>query len=196
MALSDYKDTNQTFFRDVFDRAWSYDAYLDRSDPKHADRWRAAAGSIGLTREQSMLLGGFKRQINWLVLSGVWCGDCVRQGPMFAAIAAAAPRIDLRFVERDQQPELADLLRINGALKVPVSVFLSEDFFEIQRYGDRPLSVYRAKAQRELGAACATGIVLPANEALAAETQEWVEIVERIELILRTAPLLRERYGD
>ena len=130
------------------------------------------------------------------MLSGAWCGDCVRQGPIFRRIAEAAPTIDLRFVDRDQQPELADLLRINGALKVPVAVWLSEDFYEVQRFGDRTLSVYRAKAGREMGAACATGLVPPAADALAVEIAEWVDMVERVHLILRTAPMLRTRHGD
>ncbi len=196
MPNSGYQDTNQQFYRDVFDRAWSWDAYLDRSDPRHADRWQTALGHTHLTSAQQELLGSFTRRINWLVLSGAWCGDCVRQGPIFKVIADAAPSIDLRFVDRDQQPELADLLRINGALKVPVAVWLSEDFYEVQRFGDRTLSIYRAKAEREAGAACASGLVPPAADALAVEVGEWVDMVERVHHILRTAPLLRSRYAD
>ena len=196
MPSSGYQDTNQQFYRDVFDRAWSWDAYLDRSDPRHADRWQAALTHTHLTSAQQELLGGFTRRINWLVLSGAWCGDCVRQGPIFKVIADAAPSIDLRFVDRDQQPELAELLRINGALKVPVAVWLSEDFYEVQRFGDRTLSIYRAKAQREAGAACASGLMPPAADALATEIGEWVDMVERVHHILRTAPLLRSRYAD
>ncbi|MBI5833567.1 MAG: thioredoxin family protein [Armatimonadetes bacterium] len=196
MADSGYHDNNQQFYRDVFDRAWSWDAYLDRSDPRHADRWQAALAHTHLSAAQTTLLGGFTRKINWLVLSGAWCGDCVRQGPIFRRIAEAAPSIDLRFVDRDQQPEVADLLRINGALKVPVAVWLSEDFYEVQRFGDRTLSIYRAKMAHEAGAACASGLVPPQADALAVEIGEWVDLIERVHLILRTAPLLRSRHGD
>ncbi|HAZ62622.1 MAG TPA: thiol reductase thioredoxin [Armatimonadetes bacterium] len=196
MSDPKYLDRNQALFRDVFEKAHSYEAYLDRSEPKHADRWREAAKHVALTDEQKAFVGTFTRQINWLVLSGVWCGDCVRQGPIFAAIAAAAPTIDLRFTERQEGEEITDLLRINGALKVPVSVLLSEDFFEVQRFGDRTLSTYRAKAQREIGASCSTGLVVGQDDALATETAEWIDIIERVHLVLRTAPMLRERHGD
>ena len=57
-------------------------------------------------------------------------------------------------------------------------LFLTEDFHEIGRYGDRPLSVYREKAATELGAACP----LPGSAdggALAAETAEWLDVFER-----------------
>jgi len=131
-----------------------------------------------------------------LVLSGSWCGDCVRQGPILYRLAAAAPSLDLRFIDRDQYRELANVLRINGARKVPVVVYLSEDFFEVGRFGDRLLPLYRAKAARELGATCETGIVPPPAEELAAEVAGWVDLTEWMHLILRTAPLLRQRYGD
>jgi hypothetical protein len=192
----DYLDVNQALWRNAFEAAFGWNAYLQRSDIKHAERWQRAYEGTSLTEAQRTLLAGFKRRINLLVLSGVWCGDCVRQGPIFQRLAEAAPGIVLRFAERDEDAGLTDLLRVNGAKKVPVAVFLSEDFYEVQRFGDRTLSIYRAKASRELGAACATGLVPPEPEALAIEVDEWVGIAERVELILRTAPLLRARHAD
>lgn len=191
-----YRDVNQSFWREHFERALRYDAYLAASDEKHATKWHAALERTHLTEAERALLGSFTRRMNLLVLSGVWCGDCVRQGPMYYRLAEAAPTIDLRLLDRDANPELTDVLRINGARKVPVAVFLSEDFFEVGRFGDRPLSVYRAKARRDLGPACETGLLPPPADALAAELAEWVDIAEWMHLILRTSPLLRERYGD
>ena len=111
------------------------------------------------------------------------------------AIGCASSRLDLRFVERVNDA-LADELRINGAFKVPVVVLLSEDFYEVARIGDRMLSIYRKKAQRELGPACEVGLVPPAAEELAVEIDEWLDEFERAQWILRLSPLLRERYGD
>jgi thiol-disulfide isomerase/thioredoxin len=191
-----YLDVNQSLFRAAFESAHAWAPYLTRSDPKHAQRWRAAYEGIHLTAAQAALLSGFTRRIHLLVLSGVWCGDCSRQGPIFQRLSEAAPGLELRFAERDEDEGLTDLLRINGAKKVPVAVFLSEDFYEVQRFGDRTLSIYRARAQREFGAACATGLVPPEPEALATEVSEWVDILERVHILLRTAPLLRARHGD
>ena len=197
MAATDgYLDLNQALFRDQFAQALGWDDYLATAQPAHLERWQAALERTQLTPAQAHLLGTFTRRINLLVLSGTWCGDCVRQGPMFYRLAQAAPLIDLRWLDREASPALTDVLRINGAKKVPVAVYLSEDFYEVGRFGDRPLSVYRAKAVRELGPACETGIVPPSEAALAAELQEWVDLTEWMHLILRTAPLLRQRYGD
>jgi thiol-disulfide isomerase/thioredoxin len=194
--LSAYLDVHRDLWQQAWEAAHDWTAYLNRGDPKYSERWLAAYERTALTAQQTALLAGFTRRIHLLVLSGIWCGDCVRQGPIFRRLAEAAPTLRLRFAERDECGELADVLRVNGAKKVPVALFLSEDFFEVARFGDRTLSVYRAKAQREVGAACATGLVPADAEALAAEVGEWVDLVERVHLVLRTAPLLRERYRD
>ena len=194
--VNEYLDLHQPLWQSKWAAAQDWDAYLATSEERHRDRWLAALERTQLTAEQSALLGSFTRRIHLLVLSGVWCGDCVRQGPIFHRLAQAAPSLELRLIDRDEHADLADVLRLNGAKKVPVALFLSEDFYEVGRFGDRPLSVYRAKAQRELGASCETGLVPPEPEALAVEVQEWVDISERMHLILRTSPLLRRRHGD
>jgi len=73
-------------------------------------------------------------------------------------------------------------------------VFLSEDWWEVGRFGDRMLTVYRAKAAREIGRAYRAGILTP--NALAAELAEWVDIFERMQIMLRLSPPLRRRHGD
>jgi len=192
----EYYDIRQSAFRAWFEKGLPYEQYLASSDPRHSERWRTAEQAISLTAHQRQLLGSFVRQMPVLCLSGVWCGDCVRQGPIFHAFEKAAPVVDVRFLDREEFPELMDELRICGAKKVPVVVFLTEDFFEVERYGDRTLSVYRRKAERELGPACPVPFgPRDANEA-SVEIQEWLDIFERVQLMLRLSPPLRRRYND
>ena len=194
--MSKYLDLRQGFWREEFSKALAYDAYLAAGDSKHRAKWEALDPKIRLTSEQESLLGGFARKMPVLCYSGIWCGDCVRQGPILRRIAQANPKIDLRFAERIDDSRLADELRMNGALKVPVVVFLSEDFYEVARFGDRTLSAYRRIARATVGPACDTGLKAPSDTDLATEIQEWVDIFERAHLMLRLAPQLRERYGD
>jgi hypothetical protein len=193
-----YYDTRSHFWRQAFARGLEYDAYLRTAGLEKAERWTAMADQISaLTTEQIDRLRGHDREMKVLVLSGTWCGDCVRQGPMLEKIASACGAgVELRLIERDVDPEIGDELRILGAARVPAVVFLSEDYFEIGRFGDRLLTVYRKKAAREIGPACATGVVAPPPEELAAELGEWVDVFERMLLMLRLAPMLRERHGD
>ena len=194
----EYRDARAEFWRRHFEVAVPYDAYLNASDPTKAAKWTNLQAKIPpLSEDQRHRLSGFGRRMNVLALSGVWCGDCVRQGPMLHQIAhAAGPEIDLRWIDRDASAELAEELRILGGKRVPVVVFLSEDFFEAGRFGDRSLIAYRAKARREVGPACDAGITPPPPEELAAELEEWVAVFERMLHMLRLSPLLRERYGD
>ena len=136
----------------AFEAALPYAAFLDR----HASliqrpRWDAMHARIRLEAEQSALLGGFVRRMPVLVLAGAWCGDCVNQCTIFDHFAAASTVIDLRFLDRDALPEVADALSINGGRRVPSVLFLSEDFHPVARYGERTLSTYRRLAADQLG---------------------------------------------
>jgi len=81
-----------------------------------------------------------------------------------------------------------------GAPRIPRVVILSEDWFEVDRLGDRSLSVYRSRMAREIGRGKDHGVLSPA--ARQTELVEWVDAVERTLIILRTTPSLRKRYND
>lgn len=193
-----YYDPRAELWREHFKAALDYEAYLAGSAAVHADKWRAMATQLpALSPDAAARLQGFRRRLNVLVYSGIWCGDCVRQGPMLAGLAAAVGgELDLRFIDRDHSEVLQDELRLLGALRVPMVVFLTEDFHEVGRFGDRLLTVYRAKCERELGEACSTGLFAPPPAELAGEYEEWIAIFERMLRMVRLAPPLRARYGD
>jgi hypothetical protein len=181
----------------VFAGALPYPSFLDRyASPAHRTRWDAMHGRFALAAEQKLLLGGFARRMPVLCLAGAWCGDCINQCPVFDHFARASTEIDLRFLDRDTHPDVRQALSINGGHRVPVVLFLSEDWYEVTRYGERTLSIYRRMAADQLGPACPTGFVPPADEAIAAITAEWLAEFERAQLILRLSPRLRAIHGD
>ncbi len=194
----DIHDKRSGFWREQFESALDYETYLAKSDPAKAHRWHDLEGILPtLTSEQQARLNVVQRDMYVLVSSGVWCGDCVRQVPMIRKIAeACGGNVRLRIIDRDISEALKEELRILGGARVPVVVFLSEDFYEVGRFGDRLLTAYRLKAQREAGAACPTGLIPPEGHELAAEMADWVDVFERMLLMLRTSALLRQRYGD
>lgn len=181
----------------TFADALSYQLFLDRyASPAQRIRWDAMHERFSLTDGQRILLGGFARRMPVLCLAGAWCGDCINQCPVFDHFAQASSLIDLRFIDRDARPELRDLLSINAGERVPVVVFLSEDWFEVSRYGDRTVSIYRRLAAEQLGPTCPTGLVPPPAEATATCTAEWLVEFERAQLILRLSPRLRSKHDD
>jgi thiol-disulfide isomerase/thioredoxin len=194
----EYLDPRSEFWRGCFNEAAPYSRYLELGPAEKAKRWVDMASKIPLlSEEQKARLRGHRRVLNVLLVSGIWCGDCVRQGPMLKQIAdAVGEEARLRVIDRDVNPKLRDEVRILGAMRVPVVVFLSEDFFEVGRFGDRGLAIYRKKAATEVGPACPVPYLAPPEGELAAEQAEWVDIFERMLLMLRLAPPLRERHGD
>jgi hypothetical protein len=181
----------------AFEAALPYPAFLDQyATPAQRSRWDAMHERVRLEPDQAALLRGFVRRMPVLVLAGAWCGDCVNQCPIFDRFAGASPAIELKFLDRDARPEVADALSINGGHRVPVALFLSEDFQEVARYGERTLSTYRRLAAEQLGPACPTGLVPPSDDATRLATAEWLGEFERAQLILRLSPRLRARHGD
>lgn len=193
-----YHDVRSDFWRACWVEAASYNAYLEGSDPKRAEHWPKLEKRIpALSAAQQKRLSDYGRKLNILLVSGVWCGDCVRQGPMIRQIADACDdSVELRVIDRDVNPQLRNEVRILGAARVPVVVFLSEDFHEAGRFGDRLLETYRRKATTEIGPACAVPTAETPPAELAGERDEWLDIFERMLLMVRLAPPLRARYGD
>ncbi|MBI9018120.1 MAG: thioredoxin family protein [Phycisphaerae bacterium] len=177
----------------IFRQALNYNDYIATGD---AGRWDAVYKAVSLSPDQQALTKSFTRKMNILVISGTWCGDCVEQCPLLARIASASDNIDLRFVDRDQFPQLRDSITVNQGTRVPVALFLAEDFELCSCYGDRSLSRYRMLAQKNIGAACSTGLFLPEQDVLAATLQDWLNEVERIHLMLRLSPRLRHKHKD
>ena len=103
-------------------------------------------------------------------------------------------KIDLRFVDRDVHRDLTDRVRINGGDRVPVALFLAEDHELCAIFGDRTLQRYRALAARQLGPSCPTGIVAPDKDEMAATLQDWLDEVERVQLMLRLSARLRQKH--
>jgi len=196
MNPSPYKDLRSEFFKKYFEAGAKYDEYVASGSESEQSKWRGYEELVALSDSNKSIVENFKREMNIIVMSGIWCGDCVRQGPIFKAIEDANSLMRFRFIDNKQNPELKDELRLNGAEKVPVVVALSEDFFEVARFGDRHLSVYRKKAETELGAACDAGIIPPSAESMETEISEWVQFFERLQIMLRLAPALRKRHGD
>jgi thiol-disulfide isomerase/thioredoxin len=187
---------NATLFRSHFDKALPYAPYLATGTDEQRRRWTQVYDAVAPTAAQRQLFAGFTRRMPVLVISGIWCGDCVQQVPLLQRLAELSPSIDLRIVDRDVHKDLSALFRINGGDRVPVVLLLSEDFELCALAGDRTLSRYRAIAVKQLGAACPIGLVAPDQDELAATLADWANEFERVQLMLRVSPRLRTIHQD
>jgi thiol-disulfide isomerase/thioredoxin len=191
-----YYDICAELWRKSWEQAKPLDEFVASAPEDQAKRWAESAERMPtLSDDQKARLHGYNRTIRILVEGATWCLDCARILPYLEAIANEIGNLaQLRIIDRDASPELRDELRIMGAPRVPRVLILSEDWFEVDRLGDRSLTVYRSRMAREIGRGEDHGVLSPA--ARQAELCEWVDAAERALIILRTAPALRKRHGD
>ncbi len=182
---------------DKYAQGLPYTEFINRyANDAQKGRWRQVHEQVQLAAGQRELLSSFRRRMPVLCLAGAWCGDCSGQCPIFEIFAAAAPVIQVRYLDRDEHADVQQQLQINGGNRVPVVVFFSEDGFEVARYGERTLSRYRQLVRDQAGVSCATGIAVPGDPLLAQVTQDWLNEFERVQWILRLSGRLRQKHGD
>ena len=186
---------NATYLKSKHEAGLDYEAYL-ATDADKADNWRTIDSQITLSDSQRTLIEGFSRQMKVLVVSGIWCGDCVQQGPLLQLIAEANPLIDQKWIDRDEHADLAEQIKINQGLRVPMAIFMAEDYEPVSIMGDRTLTRYRAIAAKQLGPSCPLpGAPVPTEE-LQSTLQDWLDEYERVHLLLRLSGRLRKKHGD
>ena len=83
---------NASYLAEQFEAALPYDRYVRTGTEEQQRRWGQVYDSAHLTDPQRQLLGGFVRDMKILVVSGVWCGDCVQQCPLLRRCAEGARR--------------------------------------------------------------------------------------------------------
>lgn len=185
------------FLESKFRQALPYTAYVATGTPDQRASWEKSFQRISLTPQQRAVAASFQRSMPVLVSSGLWCGDCAHQCPMLAHIANASNgRIDLRFINRDTNTDLADRVRICGGNRVPTAIFMAEDYEFVSLLGDKTLTRLRSKALKALGEFCPLpGADLPDDEQMGT-LQDWLDEHERVQLTLRLSSRLRDKHND
>jgi hypothetical protein len=183
--------------RPFYQSALPYDEFVALGAPSgHDAQWHERFGRLALTADQHALVAGFTRTMHVLCLTGTWCGDCALQGAAMERVARANPCISLRFLLREERhAELIVANQINAGFRVPVTWFMAEDLAPVSRIGDRTLSRYRSMARKAFGPG-APVVDPPPADPVRAVLDEVLAEFERVHLLLRLSPRLRERHGD
>lgn len=78
----------------------------------------------------------------WLVITEGWCGDAAQNIPAINKMAEVASNIELRFILRDENPEIMDQYLTNGSRSIPKLICLdAESLEQIGTWGPRPSSI-------------------------------------------------------
>lgn len=80
----------------------------------------------------------------WLILTEGWCGDAAQNIPGIVKIAEHSPRIKVRFLLRDENPDVMDQYLTNGTRSIPKLIALDAvTLDELFIWGPRPVPAHR-----------------------------------------------------
>ncbi|MEJ2634692.1 MAG: thioredoxin family protein [Calditrichia bacterium] len=88
----------------------------------------------------------------WLVLTEDSCGDSAQTLPMIARMAEVNPKIELKFLYREQNPDLMDHYLTDGKRSIPKLIAFDGEGVELFQWGPRPAPAHILfKRSRENG---------------------------------------------
>lgn len=75
----------------------------------------------------------------WLVLTESWCGDAAQIVPVLDRVADVSPNVTVRFLLRDQNPDLMNAYLTNGGRSIPKLICIrTADMTVLGTWGPRP----------------------------------------------------------
>ncbi len=84
-------------------------------------------------------LNNINNHYTWLVLTEGWCSDAAQNLPIISAIEKLCPRISLRLLLRDENPELMDQYLTGTSRAIPKLICVEDDTLrELFTWGPRP----------------------------------------------------------
>lgn len=131
-------DTEPLDYRRYWERAYLPRRYLEDQVESHRELWHGVYRTSRVpkqTRERVEALDGRWRL---LVLAEDWCGDAVNLVPPLARLAESVSNLEMRVLERDENPRLMDRYLTDGSRSIPVVIVLDEGFRPVARWGPRP----------------------------------------------------------
>lgn len=107
-----------------------------RLNSKRMKRWDK---TIKLPELAYELIKKFDKSVLWIVLTESWCGDAAPSIPVMNKLAELTPKITLKLVLRDKNPELMNLFLTNGSMSIPKLIMVDlQNNQVLNTWGPRP----------------------------------------------------------
>jgi hypothetical protein len=142
----------------VFQSGLDYAAWLKIAEfPDKVEKMEALRQELALEPLDLAQLAALPRPAHVIAIAEDWCGDVVRHVPVLQRLAEHAPNLKVRFISRQQWPDVFARFLTNGGEAIPKFVFLSEQFVECGNWGPMPAQcrelISRGKAAGNVAAA-------------------------------------------
>lgn len=152
------------------------------------DKIMAQAQALTLDAPVAAFLAALPRPVHVVAIAEDWCGDVVRHVPVLQRLAEAGPNLQVRYISREQHPDVFVRFLTNGGEAIPKFIFLSDRFVECGSWGPMP------DACRELiarGKAC--GDVAAARKKVSVRYEQDAARREVVTELLRLVDLAASR---
>jgi hypothetical protein len=142
----------------VFESGLTFDAWFRAAESaENRQKMEQLRQAMALEPQAAAFLAALPRRVRVVAIAEDWCGDVVRHVPVLQAMAAAAPKLDVRFISRVQHPDVFVRFLTNGGEAIPKFIFLSETWVECGNWGPMPAPcrelIARGKACGDVAAA-------------------------------------------
>ncbi len=142
----------------VFESGQTYSAWIAGAENvEHRVKMEALRQAQDLEPQAVAFLGALPRPVHVIAIAEDWCGDVVRHVPVLQRIAEAAPNVKVRYISRQQWPDVFARFLTNGGEAIPKFIFLSDAFVECGNWGPMPAPlrdlISRGKACGDVAAA-------------------------------------------
>ncbi|GLH71991.1 hypothetical protein GETHLI_04930 [Geothrix limicola] len=123
----------------VFGSGLDYEAWLAAAESaEQRDKLEAQRQALRLDPAVAGFLAALPRPVHVVAIAEDWCGDVVRHAPVLQRMAEAGPALKVRYIRREQHPEVFARFLTNGGEAIPKFIFLSEAFVECGNWGPMP----------------------------------------------------------
>ena len=120
----------------VFNSGKTYQEWLAAGEsPTHQDSMEQARKSLWFDAQGTWV---FPRPVYVVAIAEDWCGDVVRHVPVLEVIAAGADKLHVRYISREQWPDVFARFLTNGGEAIPRFIFLNDKFVECANWGPMP----------------------------------------------------------
>jgi hypothetical protein len=171
----------------IYTFAQGFEDWLDSAESDaNRDAINAGLAALQLEPQEEATVQNLARLVRVIAFAEDWCGDVIRHVPVLQALADVSGMVNVRYVTREQHPDVFVRYLTNGGEAVPKFVFLSEDYTECGNWGPMPEDCARLIAR---GKAC--GDVAAARKLVsaryAADPGKREVVRELIELVATAA---------
>ena len=142
----------------VFESGLDYAAWLAAAESaEQRDKLVAQHQTLSLEPAVAGYLAALPRPVHVVAIAEDWCGDVVRHAPVLQRMAEAGTQLKVRYISREQHPEVFIRFLTNGGEAIPKFIFLSDRFVECGSWGPMPEGcrelIARGKACGDVAAA-------------------------------------------